>query len=276
MVDARFCGPPGSGNGGYVAGLLANVLGETAGALGAPASSAALRAASSSTSRNSRSDVEAVEVTLRRPAPLDKPLDVRATDDGVELIDGDELIAEAFGTTVGVEPPPMPDLDVVLEAAARGEAQRATMQYNDCFVCGATRAEGDGLRIFSGWTDDGCTGCTFEVCEAELGSACRGACRTAGVWTPDASLADGDGAVRPEFVSAALDCPGGFVYIRPEVEVVLGRYAVKQLAPMRAGTRYTVIGWPAGEDGRKLRANSALYDEDGSPVAVALATWITI
>jgi hypothetical protein len=28
VVEARYCGPPNSGNGGYVAGLLARRLGE--------------------------------------------------------------------------------------------------------------------------------------------------------------------------------------------------------------------------------------------------------
>ena len=30
IIRKRFCGPPNSGNGGYVCGLLANALGEPA------------------------------------------------------------------------------------------------------------------------------------------------------------------------------------------------------------------------------------------------------
>src|SRR3712207_7477696 len=37
----------------------------------------------------------AVSVRLRRPTPLDRPLDVRTTDAGVELLDDDELLATA-------------------------------------------------------------------------------------------------------------------------------------------------------------------------------------
>ena len=52
MIDKRYCGPPNSGNGGYVCGRLARHIPGGA------------------------------EVTLRAPPPLDKPLDVVATDGG--------------------------------------------------------------------------------------------------------------------------------------------------------------------------------------------------
>ncbi len=64
MIDRRFCGPPNSGNGGYVCGRLARHIPGGA------------------------------EVTLRAPPPLDKPLDVVAPDDGAwELRDGASVVA---------------------------------------------------------------------------------------------------------------------------------------------------------------------------------------
>ena len=65
IIDRRFCGPPDSGNGGYVCGLTAGFL-----------------------------DGEA-EVTLRRPPPLDTPLDVEIIGrDRVQLTDDIGLVAE--------------------------------------------------------------------------------------------------------------------------------------------------------------------------------------
>jgi hypothetical protein len=64
MIDKRYCGPPNSGNGGYVCGRLARHIPGGA------------------------------EVTLRAPPPLDKPLDVVAMDDGLwELRDGAAVVA---------------------------------------------------------------------------------------------------------------------------------------------------------------------------------------
>jgi hypothetical protein len=35
-----------------------------------------------------------------------------------------------------------------------------------------------------------------------------------------------------------------------------------------------VVGWPLGEDGRKLFAGTALYGRDGDVLAVARPVWI--
>src|SRR6267154_1295695 len=64
IIDKRYCGPPNSGNGGYICGRLARHIPGGA------------------------------EVTLRAPPPLDRPLDVAAMDDGSwELRDGAAVVA---------------------------------------------------------------------------------------------------------------------------------------------------------------------------------------
>ena len=98
-------------------------------------------------------------------------------------------------------------------------------------------------------------------------------------WTPHASLAGEDGEVRSEFVWAALDDAGAWALFRQPNEasaVVLGRLAARLLAPVRTGERCVVIGWPLGEDGRKLYSGTALFSEQGDLRAVARATWITL
>ena len=69
-VDARFCGPPGMANGGYVAGMLAREL------------------------------AGAVEVTLRAPAPLGTELEVREGEDGARTLALDGREDVIVGTSI--------------------------------------------------------------------------------------------------------------------------------------------------------------------------------
>ena len=55
---------------------------------------------------------------------------------------------------------------------------------------------------------------------------------------------------------------------------VLGRLAARLVSPVRPGERCVVVGWPLGEDGRKLYSGTALYGEGGALKAFARATWI--
>ena len=122
VVGRRYNGPSGSGNGGYMAGLVAGALGA------GPA-----------------------EVTLRLPPPLERPLRVDRAGKGVRVLDGDALVAEAAPANVDVGEPPVVSLD---------EAERASSRYSGfeqhefptCFVCGPLRKAGDGLRVFAGPT----------------------------------------------------------------------------------------------------------------------------
>jgi hypothetical protein len=119
-IAERFCGPPGTANGGYVAGRLAR---------GLPG---------------------AVEVTLRAPAPLATPLDVSVSADGARVLafEGKEL-ARAVATELRLEVPAPPALEVVAAVAGNCRGMR-THPFPRDFVCGPARAPGDGLRIFPG------------------------------------------------------------------------------------------------------------------------------
>ncbi len=76
VVDQRFRGPHESVHGGYVCGVVAGLVGGTA------------------------------EVTLRRPPPLDTPLDVvRLDGGGIALHDGETVIAEGAPATVKIDIP---------------------------------------------------------------------------------------------------------------------------------------------------------------------------
>jgi hypothetical protein len=122
-IEDRFCGPPGTGNGGYVAGRLAAFFGAGT----------------------------TVEVTLRRPVPLRCTLEVGVTAGGVALReeDGTTLVEVRQLASMPTEVPPSPGC-VAAAQASRAFAGFASHSFPHCFVCGTARGHGDGLRIFPG------------------------------------------------------------------------------------------------------------------------------
>ena len=122
VIPARFCGPPGSGNGGYACGRIAAYTGGP------------------------------VTVTLRRPPPLDTPMAVERDSEGsVRIHDGPALIAEAASSPDGpaLQIPGRVSMAEALAVAGRARYY-ADPLFPDCFVCGMGRRPGDGLRIFPG------------------------------------------------------------------------------------------------------------------------------
>jgi hypothetical protein len=185
------------------------------------------------------------EVTLRSPPPLGRTLALERDSERVILRDGDAVVAEAVPTEVELAVPAAPSYDDAKRASARypGFEEHA---FPTCFVCGPDREVGDGLRIFAGPLRDGLV---------------------AGPWTPT--------EVGRNIAWAALDCPGAIAVGFPDRgETLLGRFAARIDELPDVGERCVVVGWPLGEEARKLYAGTALYGEDGRPLASARATWI--
>jgi hypothetical protein len=197
-----------------------------------------------------------VQVTLHAPPPLGEPLalEQRGPDALAVLWQGD-LIAEAES---------LPDLVLELpEPLQPAEAWEASERYPGfeqhayptCFVCGPERDFGDGLGIFAG--------------------PVRGRDLVASPWVPARDLADERGLVRPEFLWAALDCPGAIAATwTGRDEMLLGRLAARILTRPRGGRPLIVLGWPLGEERRKRYVGTVLHDEQSNVVAYAQATWI--
>lgn len=124
VVPERYCGPHGSGNGGWTAGAMAALAldGRTG----------------------------AVEVTLRLPPPLELAMPVEPADDRLVARLEDQVVAEARvvpDELVAVDP-------VEPEVARAAETTYAGLRshpFPTCFSCGVDRAPGDGLRIFPGF-----------------------------------------------------------------------------------------------------------------------------
>jgi hypothetical protein len=137
-VHRRFRGPSDSGNGGFVAGLVAARAGASVGG-------------------------SAAVVTLRAPPPLDTPLAVVADGGGgVRVVHGDAMVAEGARSSLAVDA--VAPVEVERARKASESYPGLTLHpFPECFVCGPARPPGDGLRLFPGRLGDGRTACTWTV-----------------------------------------------------------------------------------------------------------------
>jgi hypothetical protein len=189
---------------------------------------------------------EAAEVTLRLPPPLGRPLEVRRDGERLLLCDGDELVAEAAPGDPDLDAPEPPTPEEAA-AAAEGIGAFGPPQFAECFVCGV-RDDGTGLGIHPGPVPG------------------RGGL-VAATWAAH--------DVRPEVVWASIDCPGAYaVGEAGRGEPVLGRMTARIERLPDEGEPCVVVGWPLGEDGRKLYAGTALYGQEGAVLALARQVWI--
>ena len=216
-LPRRFRGPLTSANGGYACGRLAAFV-----------------------------DADEVEVTLRLPPPLERPLAVVRHGLDVTLLDGSDVVAEARPAARTLEAPPAVDIPTA-EAARERHVRGSSPAFRECFVCGV-REDGDGLAIRVG----------LVVGREPLHAA---------PVTFDATAS--------ELVWAAIDCPGAYaVGAEGRGEVVLGRMTARVDKVPELGQTCVVAAWPLGEDGRKLFAGTALFATDGALLAVAEQVWI--
>jgi hypothetical protein len=212
----HFRGPLTSANGGYACGRLAAFV-----------------------------DADEVEVTLRLPPPLDRPLAVERHGNGVRLLDGEALVAEARPARVDLEPPAPVSLETA-EGARERHVREYGVEFRECYVCGVRE---DGLQLRAGLV------------------AGREPLHASPVALPEP---------RPELVWAAIDCPGAYaVGDEGRGTIVLGRMTARVNRVPAAGEQCVVTSWPVGEDGRKLYAGTALFAEDGELLALARQVWIT-
>ncbi len=197
------------------------------------------------------------EVMLKAPPPLDTPIEIREIDDRFAATSGNTTIASMRPAHIVIDPPPLPD-DKDIAAARDAFLCDAGGHHMlpHCFVCGNKRETGDGLRIFAGPAPESPVNADF--------------------WTPDADLADDDGQIMPEFLWAALDCPGAFALRNGLRLALLGRLAVEITRRPKAGERLIAAAWRTGQEDRKHFSASALFDEKRNLIAAANATWIEL
>ena len=122
-IAARFNGPPGIANGGYVCGLLAKRL-----------------------------DGAGSSIRLRRPTPLEKRLEIRRVNSAaVELLDRGELLVRADAVSVDIAlPSAIPTVEQARGAAVAPEEARMTHPVPGCFGCGPDRSSAEAVRLLPG------------------------------------------------------------------------------------------------------------------------------
>lgn len=120
VIERRFNGPRLSGNGGYVAGLVAQHVDPDG----------------------------AVEVTLRAPIPLDTPMTLAPNGSGSHVLKNrEQLVCEARPASLDLDPPGLQDWATAERLSAAGGSPDDT-DFHWCLVCGRGRALGDGMRVF--------------------------------------------------------------------------------------------------------------------------------
>lgn len=125
VIPSRYCGPPQSGNGGWVSGHAAALLTPHPG--------------------------QGVSVRLSTPPPLDRELTVTTVDDVLRVHDGQHPVLEAR-LVADEAPRGIPAAVSFAEARAAGESYEglAHHPFPTCFSCGTARERGDGLRLQPG------------------------------------------------------------------------------------------------------------------------------
>ena len=221
-IDHRFRGPRRSGNGGVSAGLVA-------GFLDGPAT-----------------------VRLRRPPPLERPLNVQRESANVRVMDGDELVLHARPATETVEV--TVDDELLQRTFDRGTTPVPKGHpAPECFVCGP---RDDGLGICP--------------------TARDGTQLWATVWNPDRSVSSDGFQVDPHVVWGALDCPAGFAVVRAGRAPLTHFPALTELTvsldhPVRVGQPVAVWGWSSGQAEDHVDGSTAIIDADGVVKATGYA-----
>ena len=239
IIDKRYCGPPNSGNGGYVCGRLARPIHGGA------------------------------EVTLRAPPPLDKELDVVAMDDGSwELRDGATVVAAGRPASVELSRLEKASFDEARAAERLTPIKPHEHPLPTCFVCGPARAAGDGLRIFAGPL--GRQSRTASAVLAATWTPDPTLVAADGFVAPEFLWSALD---CPTGYASSHDRQSGRFDRTP---ILLGRMSARIETRPRPGERCVITAWEAGRDGRKRIAEAAVHGEEGTLLAVARATWIAV
>lgn len=206
--------------------------------------------------------VTAIDAELRAPTPLDVPVtaelrraaaavsDVAIRADGRVVVEGRvELAGHALDPEVG---------DLQGLATVPLPAPHEQERFPVCWVCGAHNPR--GLKVLPGYAGEGLVVSTY--------------------W-PDPSLAGDRGALDPLVVTALLDCPTTWASMHAvdgqgASAAMLASYHVRFFADAPLGEPLRTVARFDAADGRKLRARSALVDEDGTVYAVAAALQIAV
>lgn len=225
-VANRFRGPLRSGNGGVSAGLAAQFFDGS------------------------------VAVRIRRPPPIEIPLEVRLGV-SVQVLHEGEVVLEAKSDSYPVDPPV--NAEALSQTFERGILYVAEDHpAPECFVCGK---RSDGLRIAPRYLPS------------------MGLWAT--VWEADDSVSNDGMTVDDHVVWGVLDCPAGFAVAgygiqRLEFFPALTDITATLHQPVPVGQPLAVIGWMIDRDDRRINGGTAIFDSDGTLLADAYAQHVPV
>ena len=172
--------------------------------------------------------------------------------------------AQAPGHGIGQAPEDRADLVARLAAVPVPDAPPFFVETGDhpipgCFSCGPEHP--DGLHIYPRVVEDGLT---------------------CAPWHPGGAFDNGDGTLSEAVIASAIDCSSGICLpiqdqrdlIATDQFFLLGTMDVRYLRAAPASGAYRVVARSLGRDGRKFYGLSVLAGDDGTPYAMAEATWI--
>ncbi|OGA32098.1 MAG: hypothetical protein A3F75_12005 [Betaproteobacteria bacterium RIFCSPLOWO2_12_FULL_64_23] len=230
-ISRHFEGPTDLTLGGYISGLMAVHL-----------------------------DSDTVEVTLRKPTLMERPLVLdTTTPDRVFLYDGDTLLNEARPVQLELA---IPEL-ISLEQARKAARRETVTAFPNCFGCGSARSEDEGLHLRSGPVE--------------------GRNLVAIDWVPrPAAVGARKGERVPEtMVLTAMECPiaramelGGMK--KPEEMAVLGRMTTKVNALPEVGEPCYFMGWPIERMGRRIEIAGTLNNNKAEVLAMCRLTFVVL
>lgn len=227
ILSGRYCGPPVCINGGYACGIL------------------------------SGNSTDPVEITLKKPVPMEKPLWLEHQKEKITLNDGMTELASARFVDFQLEVPAPPTHEIARVASAGYLGLHQEHPFPHCFVCGPARAPDDGLHLYAGRIPDTNLYVT--------------------PWQPNHNLPVTGNHINREIVWAALDCPGAFSVMGEQPKMlVLGQMTGQVRQSIRPGESCLVIAWSLGSDGRKHYCGTAIYNEDNYLCALARSVWFEV
>ena len=241
-IPPRYCGPPDTANGGYLAGKLAGYFN-----LGS-----------------------SISISFRAATPLDTVLSVVKAENNqnqvIQIMDGEKILAIANTKPLDLVKPTLPNIEKIPKAKMQCAGFK-NHPFPECFVCGPDRPLGDGLGIYPGPVSNDDSNNTFSnIVAAE--------------WELPEELKNSENQIKNEFIWAALDCVSAFANLeKPEnqylVPMVLGHLSAKIENPLEGEKAY-VIAWPVKVEGRKAIANSAVFNQQQECIAIGQAVWISL
>lgn len=236
-------GPPGILQGGLSAGV-GGAIARLADRFGAP--------------------LTGLRTRLHAPTPLGVAVEARVrADEGaarylVETRHDGQLLTSGEVELAGHDPAPL-GLDLLELASMPLPPPQPQEEYPTCVVCGPRPQHPQGLRMHP---------------------RPAGAGVIVAPWVPAEELGT-DGIVDPVVVSAVLDCPTVWAAIEPiraqgAVGALLAGFEVHHYHDVPVGELLRVVARYDAIDGRKVRARSAVVDEQGTCYALASVLHITV